>query len=227
MSQRSRKRRTTSPVKKVRPTLSPARKQQCSSKTRRMLTRQSVNSNKKSKAAKLLVGKLSKTNLRIKRPIPLLLLPLAEDLLEPNPKALLKTHPKATLSSVVKSQHSLNRQREVKKRKSWKTSQNLVKPPPQFKLKIRYLNKLRVKWILLTSEISVLVVSNDAQYVKVKSQLREENTRKILRERVITKTQTTLNVTSANLKSQSKREKKFLSPSSLVQKRKCFKVVIR
>jgi hypothetical protein len=71
------------------------------------------------------------------------------------------------------------------------------------------------------------VVSNDAQYVKVKSQLREENTRKILRERVITKTQTTLNVTSANLKSQSKREKKFLSPSSLVQKRKCFKVVIR
>ena len=145
MSQRSRKRRTTSPVKKVRPTLSPARKQQCSSKTRRMLTRQSVNSNKKSKAAKLLVGKLSKTNLRIKQPIPLLLLPLAEDLLEPNPKALLKTHPKATLSSVVKSQHSLNRQREVKKRKSWKTSQNLVKPPPQFKLKIRYLNKLRVK----------------------------------------------------------------------------------
>jgi hypothetical protein len=71
------------------------------------------------------------------------------------------------------------------------------------------------------------VVSNDAQYVKVKSQLREENTRKILRERVITKTQTTLNGTSANLKNQSKREKKFLSPSSLVQKRKCFKVVIR
>jgi hypothetical protein len=71
------------------------------------------------------------------------------------------------------------------------------------------------------------VVSNDAQYVKVKSQLREENTRKILRERVITKTQTTLNGTSANLMNQSKREKKFLSPSSLVQKRKCFKVVIR
>ena len=145
VSRRSRKRQTTSPVKKVKPTLSPARKQQCSSKTKRMLTRQSVNSNKKSKAAKLLVGKLSKTNLRIKRPIPLLLLPLAEDLLEPNPKALLKTHQKATLSSVAKSQHSLNRQREVKKRKSWKTSQNLVKPPPQFKLKIRYLNKLKVK----------------------------------------------------------------------------------
>jgi len=124
---RSRKRQTTSPVKKVKPTLSPARKQQYSSKTKRMLTRQSVNSNKKSREAKLLVGKLLKTNQKIKRPILLLLPLLAEDFLEPNPKVPLKTHLKATLNLVVKSQHSLNKQRAVKKRKSWKISLNLVK----------------------------------------------------------------------------------------------------
>ncbi len=145
MPLRSRKRRTTSPARKVRPTLSLARKQQCLSKTRRMLTRQSVNSNKKSRAAKLLAGKLSKTNQKIKPPIPLLLTSLVVDLLEHNPKAPLKTLLKATLSSVAKSQHSPNKQRGVKKRKSWKTSLNLEKPPPQFKLRSKLLIKIRAK----------------------------------------------------------------------------------
>jgi hypothetical protein len=71
------------------------------------------------------------------------------------------------------------------------------------------------------------VVLNDANYVKVKSQPREENTSKILRKRVTTKTQITSNGTSASPKSLLKRRKKFKNPYSPAQKRKCFKGVTR
>ena len=53
----------------------------------------------------------------------------------------------------------------------------------------------------------VLVELNDANSVKVKSQLREENTRKILKKKVITKTQTTSNVKSASPKPLLRRRK--------------------
>jgi hypothetical protein len=65
---------------------------------------------------------------------------------------------------------------------------------------------------------------NDANSVKVKSQLREENTRKILKKKVITKTQTISNVKSASPKPLLRRRKMFKSPSSLAQRRRFFKV---
>jgi hypothetical protein len=71
------------------------------------------------------------------------------------------------------------------------------------------------------------VVLNDANYVKVKSQPREENTSKILRKRVTTKTQITSNGMSASPKSLLKRRKKHKNPYSPAQKRKYFKGVTR